>query len=143
MQQVAIICNMAGFTAVATYFGRESRSIPNSMVSFSGRWHWVFTRQIHNTLIGSKGAKKVHSVCKLHVSTHCFNMRLLHSELLSIDRCKLAQQGANDNNIISVSGSCKSSDLVQIFLKVLLALLALHQLHIAGAHVHTVAVRQE
>ena len=64
-------------------------------------------------------------------------MRLLRSELISIDRRKPAQQSANDNNIISVSSSCKSGDLVQIFLKVLLALLVVHQLHIAGAQVHT------
>ena len=70
-------------------------------------------------------------------------MRLLHGELVSIDKCKPAQQGTNDNNIISVSGSCKSGDLIQIFLKVLLAFFALHQLHIAGARVHTVALRQE
>ena len=36
MQQVAIIRDMAVFTAVATYFGRESRSIPNSM----GQLQW-------------------------------------------------------------------------------------------------------
>ena len=53
-------------------------------------------------------------------------MRLLHGELGSIDRRKPAQQSANDNNIISINGSCESGDLVQIFLKVLLALLALH-----------------
>ena len=70
-------------------------------------------------------------------------MRLLHGDLIDIDRRKPAQQNANDNNIISLSISCKSGDLVQIFLKVLLALLALHQLHIAGAQVHTVALRQE
>ena len=70
-------------------------------------------------------------------------MHLLCGELVSIDRCKPAKQGAYDNNIISVSGSCKSGDLVQIFLKVLLALLALHQLHIAGARVYTVVLRQE
>ena len=100
-------------------------------------------RQIHNALIGDKGAQKVHSIRQLHVSTHRFNMHLLCGELVSIDRRKPAQQGANDNNIISVSSSCKSGDLVQIFLKVLFALLALHQLHIAGARVHTVVLRQE
>ena len=70
-------------------------------------------------------------------------MRLLCGKLISIDRQKPAQQGANDDNIISVSSSCNSGDLVQIFFKVILALLALHQLHIAGAQVHTVALRQE
>ena len=70
-------------------------------------------------------------------------MCLLCGELGSIDRRKPTQQGANDNNIISVSGSCKSGDLVQIFLNVLLALLELHQLHIAGARVYTVALSQE
>ena len=96
---------------------------------------------IRNNLIGGKSAKKVHSIHQLHVSTRRFNMHLLCGELVSINRCKPAQQCANDNNIISVSNSCKSGDLVQIFLEVLLALIALHQLHIAGAWVHNVVLR--
>ena len=143
MQQVAIICNMPCLTTVAAYFGSLSRSIPNRSISFRGRWRWVFTRQIHNVLVRGKGAKKVHGINQLHVSTRHFKMHLLHSDLISIDRHKPAQQSTNDNNIISVSRSCNSDDLVQIFLKILLALLALHQLHIASARIHTVALRQE
>ena len=143
MQQVAIIRNTPCFTTISAYFGRKSRSIPNRATSFRGRWHWVLMQQVHNALVRGKGVKKVHSVRQLHVSTRRFNMRLLCGELISIDRRKPTQQSANDNNIISVRSSCKSGNLVQIFLKVLFALLILHQLRIAGARVHTVVLRQE